>query len=200
MAISAGHDPPYKATIKYIGNLPKKLVIPAQAGIQWQCQPVATQNKVNEWWNHGFSNPVQAHRSTKGDKQLYRLAHATRGHSGAGRASGLLWGEGVFAEANTPSCPRGGTRPKTFAAQPHKTKPPESIRRFFISQRRLRLAEGVTRQSDYDNTHRNQRGSRPALQGCWLTLPVWHIDAVSGGRSPSHCPTRLYSARMLLTY
>jgi hypothetical protein len=53
-------------------------------------------------------------------------------------------------------------RPKTFAAQPHKTKPPESIRRFFISQRRARLAEGVTRQSDSDITNGNQRGSQPA--------------------------------------
>jgi hypothetical protein len=54
-----------------------------------------------------------------------------RGHGRSPRGCrGLLWGAGVFAEANTPARLRGGTRIEHIAPTAHKTKPPELIQRF----------------------------------------------------------------------
>ena len=81
---------------------------------------------------------------------------------GTGRARGSFSLVRFFWRSKRNEPAARSPRPKTFAAQPHKTKPPESIWRFIISQRRARLAEGVTRKSDFDITHRHQRRSRPA--------------------------------------
>jgi hypothetical protein len=52
----------------------------------------------------GLKSPLKRAPREERDKQLHRLAHDEQGHSGAGRASGLLWGEGGFGEAKPPSC------------------------------------------------------------------------------------------------
>jgi len=52
----------------------------------------------------GLKPPLKRAPREERDKQFHRLAHDEQGHSGAGRASGLLWGEGGFGEAKPPSC------------------------------------------------------------------------------------------------
>jgi len=88
------------------------------------------------------------------------------------RASGtdarpeLLFFRHFLLEKQKKATCRGQPPPKNLAASPHKKiKPPDSIQRFLISQRRAWLAEGVTRQSSFNMTSGKQRGSRPALQG-----------------------------------